>query len=161
MSCFIMEPDAIAAIASVTASLLNVGFNYFGFSATSAMYAAFDDCKTKSGEFDEQKIYVSLYRLNEKAYCGRYNSPAEIEPPRPRKYAHIHHIREWNNDHYIIDTWHYRLAKLLYCLEYQCSEDATAKDPTLNAIKDFIKVLNCFIVSNADDFINQPWGELE
>ena len=46
MSCMIMNPEPLAAIANATETLLNCGYEYFGFGATHQMHEAFQDCQT-------------------------------------------------------------------------------------------------------------------
>lgn len=82
MSCMIMDPEPLAAVANATGTLLESGFGYFGFDATDRIYEAFRDCGSR-GFYDAEKIYRKLYAANAAAYDGRYGDHGSTAACRP------------------------------------------------------------------------------
>ena len=83
MSCFVMNPEPLAAIANAVETRLNCDYNYWGFSAPDSLYRELADCKTSCTYFAEE-IYKKLYAVNVRAYNGRYMSheePVDEEAP--------------------------------------------------------------------------------
>lgn len=164
MSCMIMNPEPLAAIANAAETLLNCGYEYFGFDAPRSMHDAFQDCRT-CYSYDAEGIYKKLYAVNVAAYNGRYKdheTPADDEAPTidGSRYT-VHQRPEYAEHHHAVRPWHYRLAKLLDFWLYQTSEDATWNDPTRAAMVDFQKALFEFIVQRSAEYDNAPaWGRL-
>lgn len=161
MSCFVMEPRAIAAIASNVSKLLNMGYEAWGFSAPDSLYDALSDCTDIAHFYQEEAIYKCLYEVNARAYAGRYNDPG-IDTDAPKVDfcgLHIWEHVEYNG-HYIIMPWHYKFLKLVDCYNYQTSEDATRTDPLKKAMDELSHVLCAFIARNSDYYEKAPWGNL-
>lgn len=164
MSCMIMNPEPLAAIANATETLLNCGYEYFGFGATYQMHDAFRDCQT-CGFYSAEKIYKKLYAVNVVAYNGRYNDHEtpddDTAPTIDGSRYKVHQPPEYAEHHHAVRPWHYRLAKLLDFWLYQTGEYATWKDPTRAAMFDFQKALFEFIVQRSSEYDNAPaWGRL-
>ena len=164
MSCMIMNPEPLAAIANATETLLNCGYEYFGFGPTHRMREAFHDCQT-CGFYEAESSYKELYAVNVAAYNSRYKdreTPADDEAPTSDGSGYrVHQHPEYAEHHHAVRPWHYRLAKLLDFWLYQTSEDATWNDPTRAAMVDFQKALFEFIVQRSDEYDNAPqWGSL-
>lgn len=159
MSCYIMEPRALAALAIATEQILNMGFNYFGFDAPRALFDALEDCENPAGFYDARAIYGRLYALNARAYRGRYRQEADTEPPEVDfSGLTIAQPPEWHDHHATIQPWHYRLLKLMDCYTYQVDEDATAGDPLTRAMVELSAALMRHIVRNTDEYATAPWG---
>lgn len=164
MSCMIMNPESLAAIANATKMLLNCGYKYFGFEAPSSMHDAFQDCR-KGYSYDAACIYKKLYAVNLAAYNGRYkenetNSDDEATNIDVSLYK-IHKWPEYDDNHHAVRQWHYHLAKLVDFWLYQTCEEATWNDKTRAAMVDFQRVLFEFIVQRSIEYENAPaWGLL-
>ena len=163
MSCFVMNPEPLAAIANAVETRLNCDYNYWGFSAPDSLYRELADCKTSCTYFAED-IYRKLYTVNVRAYNGRYadhEEPEDEEAPTidGSKYV-IHHPPEYREHGFAVRPWHFQLAKLLDCWLYQTAEDATFKDPLRLAMKEFRDNLYGFIVGNSPEYVDAPWGGL-
>lgn len=71
MSCMVMNPEPLAALANAVETRLNCDYSYWGFEAPDSLYRELNDCKTSRTYFAEA-IYKKLYALNIRAYNGRY-----------------------------------------------------------------------------------------
>lgn len=169
MSCFVMNPEPLAAIANAVETRLNVGYDYWGFEAPDSLYRELADCKTSCTYFAEP-IYRRLYLVNVRAYNGRYASheePADEEAPEVDvgKYSVTHRPEyqnrgDGNGTTFAALPWHYQLAKLLDCWLYQTAEDATMNDPLRLAVQEFRDSLYHFIVQHSPEYTAGRWGEL-
>ena len=159
MSCFVMEPRALACMAEVIGRLLNVGYNSFGFEAPRSLYDALKDCNDATGFYNERYIYARLYTLNARAYAKRYREPEDTTPPdvdfsgldiweRPEPNGHYGHA---------VKPWHYRFLKLVDCYNYQ-TDSGDEKDPLKKAMDELAQILCLFIVRNAAEYDAAPWG---
>ena len=163
MSCFMMPPDTLAALAKGIEVALNVGFNFLGLEAPESLGIELLDCADKYRFYSEKQIYSRLYDLNRRAYAGRYPGEPDIEPvPDMPKIPALLHYAEYDPDSgcRIITEEHYKYLKLLECLIYQCCEDATIKDPLFLALQDFRRNWMAFIIRNNPIFAALPWGSL-
>lgn len=167
MSCFIMNPEPLAAIANAVETRLNVGYDYWGFEAPDGLFRELEDCKSSCTYYAEP-IYQRLYALNVRAYNGRYSSHEEPEDETAptidgSKYT-VHHGPEYQNlgagARFAVRPWHFQLAKLLDCWLYQTAEDATRSDPLRLAMQEFRDNLYSFIVLNSPEYAAGRWGEL-
>lgn len=161
MSCFVMNPEPLAAIANAVETRLNCNYNYWGFEAPASLYDALRDCKTSRTYFAEE-IYKKLYAVNVRAYNGRYEGHAEPggeEAPTidMSKYI-LHHPPEYCKNSFAVCLWHYQLAKLLDCWLYQTSEDATRADPLRLAMGEFRDSLYSFIVMHSPQYCDLSWS---
>lgn len=162
MSCFVMNPEPLAAIANAVEARLNCDYNYWGFEAPASLYDALRDCKTSCTYFAEA-IYRKLYAVNVRAYNGRYESheePVDEEAPTidGNKYI-VHRPPEYQEHSFAVRPWHFQLAKLLDCWLYQTLEDATYGNPLRLAMAEFRDGLYGFIVSHSPCYVENRWGE--
>lgn len=164
MSCFIMSAQAHATLANSLEYILNSGFNRFGFCAPDSLYKALRNCRDRYGDFNARMIYNRLFDLNAIAYRGRYKrNPEDVdlsETPDMPKVPELIQPRQYANHHETLQPWHYKFCKILDCLIYHSSEDATRNDPLLLALVDFSRVYKSFLVSNTDEYHAAPWGEI-
>lgn len=163
MSCFIMSEHSHATLADTLEYVLNSGFNRFGFDAPDSLHKALADCRDGYGYYNSGAIFRRLYDLNNRAYNGRYKvapSPeADIIPDKPAVPPLVQ-PRQYANYHETLLPWHYKFCKMLDCLIYQCSEDATRADPLQLALIDFSRVYKSFLVTQNDEYYNAPWGTI-
>lgn len=163
MSCMVMNPEPLAALANAVETRLNCDYSYWGFEAPDSLYRELDDCKTSCTYFAEA-IYKKLYALNIRAYNGRYSShekPVSEGAPIIDGSKYIIHRRPEYRDHgFAVCPWHYHLAKLLDFWLYQTAEDATRNDPLRLAMVEFQSALYTFIVMNSPEYVGVRWGEL-
>ena len=157
-----MGSGPLAALADYIAAQLNMGFNFFGVDAPESLYRALaDDCYI-AGSYDEESIYRKLYSLNMRAYIGRYsryNEPVQFVAPDAYK-PHTAYARpEYRDEHYVLAPWHYQMAQRLHFIVYQCSEDATVKDPLYLALKTFSHIFDGFIVRNSPEYVAHRWSD--
>lgn len=162
MSCMVMNPESLAAIANAVETRLNVGYNYWGFEAPESLYDELRDCQT-TGLYHAEPIYQKLYALNILAYNGCYSNheePADEIAPiiNGSKYV-VHHPPQYREHGFAVCPWHYQLAKLLDFWLYQTNEDVTHNAPLRLAMKEFRDGLYHFIVLNSPDYIAVRWGE--
>ena len=163
MSCLIMNPEPLAALANAVETRLNCGYDYWGFEAPDSLYHELSDCKTSCTYFSEP-IYRRLYAINVRAFNGRYASheePAvETAPDIDVNQYTVHHGPEYREHGFAVRPWHYHLAMLLDFWLYHTGEDATRSDPLRLAVAEFRDNLYRFIVRNSPRFIETPWGQL-
>ena len=157
MSCFVMKPEAISKIATYTAALLNMGYNYFGMEQPDELAAALHDCRDIYGLYDSKKVYEKLYALNLEAYNGRYSENNDYIPPYKGLIAYKK--PEYKDGHYKVDKWMLEMSNRLSCFRYQCCEDATYGTDLYNAIGKLIDRLNSYIVQNMKAWHDAKWGE--
>lgn len=163
MSCFILSPQCHATLANTLEYILNSGFNRFGFDAPRSLHEALKHCRDRYGYYKSDLIYANLYNLNEKAYNVRYRvSKPDPDNPLPEKpnVPQLVQRRQRTNHHEQLLPWHYQFCKLLDCLIYQASEDATRNDPLYLALIDFSRIYKSFLVTNTDAYNCFPWGEI-
>lgn len=167
MSCVMMRSDTLAALAEYTASLLNMGFDYFGMSAPESLFEALKDCADRYHFFSEEKIYAKLYELNHDAYKGRYAEaphvlsllPAAMPPYRAnRQYDRSEYIGG-EQGHWELSAWHYQMFSRLDCFLYQCNESPTYKAPLYLAMIELRRAFALFIVRNNIGYASHPWGK--
>lgn len=81
MSVLVMSEEAHATLAEVIRTVLDEGYNFFGFEAPQSLYDALDDCEFEDirGCYSSAKIYRKLYTLNIKAYVFRMFQPINRE----------------------------------------------------------------------------------
>lgn len=163
MSCMVMNPEPLAALANAVETRLNCDYSYWGFGAPDSLYRELNDCKTSRTYFAEA-IYKKLYALNIRAYNGRYSGheePTSEETPiiDGRKYI-VHRRPEYREHGFAVRAWHYHLAKLLDFWLYQTLEDATHNDPLRLAMVEFQRALYTFIVTNSTEYADVQWEGL-
>jgi len=160
MSCLMLTTQAHATIANSMEHILNLGYNRFGFEAPESLRNALEKCRDKYGFYCSGYIFKQLYTLNTKAYCGRYHTPEYIRVPDMPDVPALIEDRKYENRHETLLPWHYKFCKLLDCLIYQCSEDATKNDPLLLSLIDFSRVYKSFLVQNTEEWQSAPWGTI-
>lgn len=169
MSCMIMSPEPMAAIANAAETLLNSGFNYFGFDAPDELITACadfcDNPRAYRPFFYAEDIYKRMYAVNVAAYNGRYvrmddEAADEAAPVIDGSRYKVHHPFEYGEHHFAVRPWHYKLAMLLDFWVYQTNEDATRSDPLRLGMKAFRNALYQFIVMNSEEYWTNQWGRL-
>ena len=163
MSCFVMNPEPLAVLASAIEARLDCDYGYWGFEAPDSLYHELDGCR-RAFLYSAEEIYRRLYAVNVRAYNGRYaahEEPEDEEAPDidVSKYI-IHRGPKYREHGFAVQPWHYQLAKLLDCWLYQTLEDATHKDPLRLAVKDYRDLLYSFIVANSPQYADTLWGAL-
>ncbi len=167
MSCFVMNSEPLAAIANFMKSLLNNGYNSFGFGVPGSLVDEVKDCLKLSGgslSYDAESIYRKLYAVNVNAFNARYQGheePEDTKSPDIEIDAHVIHCKtSYRNYGWVIKPWHYKMAKLLDCWLYQTDEADVSKDAFRLAVCDLRDMLYSFIVSNSEEYKKAGWGEL-
>ena len=163
MSCMIMNPEPMAALANAVETRLNCNYDYWGFEAPDSLYHELSDCKMSSTYYAED-IYHKLYAVNARAYNGRYaDHEGPVDETAPvidgSKYI-VHRPSEYREHGFAVRPWHYQLAKLLDFWLYQTAEDATRSDPLRLAMEEFRDSLYAFIIQNSPEYVDTRWGEL-
>lgn len=160
MSCFMMDERAISVLSNTLESVMNSGFNRFGFEAPESLHKALSDCRDHYGFYFSEKIFSRLYILNARAYSTRYKSEWNgCVPSKPEIHSIIQE-RQREEHHEKLFPWHYKFAKLLDCFIYQVSEDATRNDPLTLALIDFSSSYKSFLVFNTAEYASEPWGTI-
>ena len=168
MSCFICKPESIKTLAVALATLYNVPDIY---AATGiSLGREFPDilregkCVDGHGYADENKIASMLYTENIKAYVGRYKDHV-IDWALPdftavNGKALVSLDNKWENGHFTISDWYFRLLKLAQMYQYQISEDSTYNGVVFKAIESLIEALQTAIVCNDPRYHRgDGWGE--
>ena len=160
MSSFMMSPQSHATLANSLEFMLNSGFNRFGFDAPDSLHKALQDCRDRYGFYSAGLIFNRLYALNEAATNSRYKNPAAVMVPDMPTVPPLIEERQRINQHEKLLPWHYKFCKILDCLIYQASEDATTKDPLRLALVDFSRIYKSFLVANTEEYSAAPWGAI-
>ncbi len=160
MSSFIMSTRSHATLANSLQYIMNSGFNRFGFEAPQSLHKALADCRDRDGFYSAGLIFNRLYALNEAATNARYKNTDPVTVPDMPEVPPLIEERQCRNHHEVLIPWHYKLCKLLDCLIYQASEDATRSDPLLLALIEFSRVYKSFLVVNTEEYQNFPWGDI-
>ena len=163
MSCMVMNPEPLAALANAVEARLNCDYGYWGFEAPDSLYRELKGCRSHF-LYHAEEIYRRLYAVNVRAYNGRYaghEEPEDEEAPDIDIGRYIvHRGPEYREHGFAVQLWHYQLAKLLDFWLYQTLEDATHDDPLRLAMKDFRDILYSFIVANSPQYVEVRWGGL-
>lgn len=159
MSCMMMESTPLSAIADYIAYLLSYDYSYKGMEApTEIAHVLYEDCYDRTFmEWKPEKIYEKLYRLNQRAYCGRYEMPVDLSIP-PYEPTDICKRCEWNGHTFVVEEWHYQMASRIACFNYQCEEDSTRLDELHLEMFELQNCLFSFIVINNQMFHNHRWS---
>lgn len=159
MSCFLMNNETISQIADFTASVMNNGFDYFGFSGNDFLRIALRDCK-RAGFYNEKEIYNLLYIENIKAVNGRYKDHSVSDFPEYKKLPPVYWPQEWNCEQQRanIKLWHFELLKKIDCYLYQCDEDVTAGSVLLSGMKELRSSLSDYVLFNNEFYKSAAWG---
>lgn len=159
MSCFIMETRAIAALARGMETVLNNGYNFAGFEAPGALAEALENCRDNYGFYEEKPIFAALFDLNAAAVAGRYKEEQEPTPEWPDEVPRLLKRPVYNGYYQPgADFWKY--YKLLDCLIYQTSEDATRDSALYIALLAFSRVLAAYLTQNSAAYDAAKWGQL-
>lgn len=158
MSCFIMSTQSHATLANALEYILNSGFNRFGFEVPDSLHKALQGCRDRYSFYCAGEIYNRLYRLNARAVDARYKHAGVSPVPMMPEVPPLIEERQRVNHHEKLLPWHYKFCKLLDCLIYQASEDATRNDPLLLALIDFSRIYKSFLVTNTEEYNAAPWG---
>jgi hypothetical protein len=161
----IMQPEPLAALANFTESVLNMGFDFFGFEAPQELREASADCIVPGyrGFYSVEALYSKFYSVNISAYNGRYaKEPDNSATPPAVDFAKccIHERLRYEDGHYVLQPWHFKIAKLLDFWLYQTDEDATRKNEFRLGVQILRDSIYGFIVQNSTDYNNAQWGRL-
>ena len=163
MSCFMMDPRALAVLADGIEKGLNMGYNYLGLDVSEGLPEALIDCADRYMCYDAGRIYAKLYELNARAYncryCGNPADPADPTAPEMPALPWMLGRAVWDGA-FRIDALHFKFLKLLECFNYQCLEDATKGDPLAVALRDWEKSWAAFLVHNDPIYKGLRWGEV-
>lgn len=97
---------------------------------------------------------------NTAAHIGNYGPDAGAEHV-PQVKTGDYQIHQINYQHELA-PWHFRLAKLLHCYNYQIAEDATIKHPLTAGMRELEHRLNSFIVVKSPEYEAAPnWGRFD
>ncbi len=167
MSCSIMKPELLAALANAVEARLSCNYSYWGFEAPDSLFHELNDCRIAHSyhSYCVESIYRKLYTLNVRAYNGRYQGheePVDEEdaPVIDGSVYVVHHGPEYREHGFAARPWHYHLAMLLDYWLYQTLEDATRSDPLRLAMQDFRDRLYGFIVQNSPPYTAVREGKL-
>lgn len=164
MSCMIMNHEALAALANAVEYRIVFSNDYWGFEAPRTLRLVLLNCMTSGRLFLGKNIYSKLYLLNAQAHKGYYmeheGSAIEEIPAVDTSVYTIHRRVEYQECRYVIQPWHYHLAKLLDFWLYQTDEDTTRNDPLRLAMQEFRDDLYSFIVMNSHQYNDVQWGSL-
>lgn len=167
MSCVLLRSETLSALAEYAASLLNMGYEYFGMNAPESLFEALKDCSDGYRFFSEEKIYAKICELNRAAYTGRYEGEPEALSRLPAKMPPYHANRQYDRGKYLggdqghweVSAWHYQMFSRLDCFLYQCSENPAHKTPLFQAMSELRDAFALFIVRNSAEYAAHPWGK--
>ena len=164
MSCFVMLPDALRAMGEAISTIHNRGVEYCGFDCPQSLRDALAPCRDWHGEVSGKCVYEALFALNVRAVAGRYREESDVAVPDATIFPELMHpvqlVRIGNHWAMSIQPWHYQLLKLLECWLYQTDEDFTINHPLHKGVADLVNSIQGFIVHNAAEYINTPWGSI-
>lgn len=164
MSCIIMNHEALAVLANAIEHRLVYSHDYWGVETPGSLFPALCDCMNPGRIFSGEAIYIKLYMLNVQAHneCYKEHEKPAIEQAPDIDIAayRIHHRAEYQERHFVIQPWHYYLARLLDFWIYQTNEKATRNAPLRLAVLEFRDSLYEFIVMNSPPYYDVRWGTL-
>lgn len=99
------------------------------------------------------EIFLALYRLNERAYNGRYELADEYSPDPLCPCVSVDTSEERRRE------WMPRLHHLLTFYTYQCMEDATHEDPLYLALDHLRDNIAHTIVNQIAHDLGCKWGQ--
>lgn len=161
MSCFVMNPETIRKIGCTLAHILtSIDCGGDCTIATNAAQSAelpkaFSRYYSRIRGYNGEGIAEDLHRINDTAYCTRYNMDVDTHvSPLPGKPEDLDIMKraEYHNGNETPQPWHYELASMLDCWLYQTAEDATMRDPIRLAVKRFAMHLNREIVQHSANY---------
>ena len=160
MSCFMMDERAISVLSNTLESVMNSGFDRFGFEAPESLHKALSDCRDHYGFYFSELIFSRLYILNTRAYSTHHKSECNgCIPSKPDIHSIIQE-RQREDHRERLFPWHYKFANLLGCFIYQVSEDATRNDPLTLALVDFSHLYKSFLVFNTKEYDSEHLGTI-
>lgn len=161
MSCMMLSVEYIAEAANRIKVLLNQNImNRFGFCVGRSVHEAFADCQNNYGFYQADLIFIKLYRLNQKAYAGRYKeeyTPETFSPEQLQEiFSQVQLVPElqYTNYHAVIRPFDFQTLKMWERLHYQLLEDATEKDPATIALGEIINDMCRWIAHSFDEYEN-------
>lgn len=111
-----------------------------------------DKCLNADG-WQRGEIFLALYRLNERAYNGRYELTDECSPDPLCPPVNVDTSEEKRRE------WMPRLHHLLTFFIYQCMEEATDRDPLYLALDQLRDNIAHTIVNQIADDLGCKWGQ--
>lgn len=174
MSCIIQDPKNTAAIADYIERLLNMDYQTNGVSVPESLARVLFTLKCSDAIpfagryfFDAEKIYKVLVTMNHGAYLNRYTAPGaervpEYKPNRISKQTEYAPGEKdengfYKDGHFIIESWHYQLFKMIQFYNYQCLEEPIDKTDLYKGMADLESALALFIIQNSEQYTAQPW----
>lgn len=164
MSCFVMTNDDICEIALFCEEILNMGYDFLGMNAPKTLHRCLKDSAiNNAGFFCGSKIFNFLYAMNLSAYAECYKEPEllfNVIPmyTEPNVGVPSCHRAKWAEGHFQVQPWHYRMAKLLDCWIYQCTEGKHPDTELYKAMGELRNTLYEFIIQNTQEYFDAPWG---
>ena len=161
MSCFIMDEKSVSILANFVGDLMNCGYTMFGMGAPASLWESLKDCEGKYYYFETQKIFNRLMDLNVRAFKGRYEDWHNEDIKNAYGYdvnAVDYEHGKYEEGHWLVEKWHYRMAKRLEYFIYQCSEDATWNDNLFKSLKELQTELFAWMVRNHAFYQEAEWG---
>ena len=161
MSCMVLTPAHIAAVAHGLAFMLNGSAGMCQLSAPPELFDALTACRydPHGRMFDDRTIYAALYRHNDAAYEGRYMVEVdELDsiPAMPNDFPRLLHPLRYH-ERYLLDHDFYQYIMLLDCFIYQCEEDATARTDLQKALSETRRCLYSFAVQQNAEYASCSW----
>lgn len=162
MSCFVLSEKALAALARGMETALNSRYDFMGLEAPAALGEALSACADNWGFYQEKKIFYQLHALNMTAYCGRYQDEQPTPPPAWPELEEVPRLLQRPDycGHWVPGPGFWQYLKLLDCLVYQVTEDATDTHPLTLAIREFSRTLAGYLARNNPAYHAAPWGAL-
>jgi hypothetical protein len=163
----------LSTLAEALGTLMNTDYTYRGFELPGGLSAALNDRDHYWPYWttDGQTIYETLYRLNIKAFNGRYpehqedddfipNRPDPVRLVKPITTTYLEDRFVGRGYYYNIQPWHYKLLSILKFYNYQVMEDAAYTDELAVALRELEQRLGMFIAVNCPEYAALPWGEV-
>lgn len=181
MSIMIQRKENTAAIANFIQALITMGggnsFDYFGMEKPNSLVRAFADVRMNPYDWyvNERPIYLRLRTINYVCYEEKYKDSVEVqnadinsanfEDYEPFKDNVIYKRVEYSfngNNHYVVDSWHYKMLKMIQFYLYQCEEEYIKDVPefvaVIEALKEVEQMLMRFIVMNSNEYCKYEWA---
>lgn len=157
MSCFILNNESTAALASMIDRVANAarwsGRCRYGIYNGDNLYALLQqEWETATGcrcvDLNAPKIYVVLRRMNERAYGERYHRLAEeVAAGVPQG--------EWLNT---VETKPWQMLKTFECFLYQCDEGTVGESELFTALTLAKNHYMKHLVKKLPDYDAAVWG---
>lgn len=160
MSCFIVDPKTVAAIANYIAAQINGGFNCTHL-AVDIPHEFIESVSDKYNFAKPEFIFKKLYRLNWEAfntrYEGRYPENLDQCSADMRKFAEYDAPLTGMFEHKI-EAQHWQMLKSMECFLYQCAESAEIENSVeYKTVRNMKNALKDRIVHNMAEYEAAEW----